>query len=471
MSQIPKITLSLTSIQHEELQSFLFPPDGNEAACILLCGRRAGEGRYRLMVREIHPIPYELCSERTQKRVTWPTDFVAPLLDLANEQELSVIKIHSHPNGYDKFSDIDDVGDQEILPMIEAWVDADIPHGSMVMLPDGRMFGRILWQDELIPLHCICVVGPDLLFWYHLQNFSPVEFTASHAQAFGQGTTDKLRRLSVAVIGCSGTGSIVIEQLVRLGVGKLILVDDDKVEERNLNRIINATAEDARLKRAKVEVLAKAIQSIGLGTKVKTFNKNLWEREVVKAVAECDVLFGCMDTHSGRFLLNRLATYYTLPYFDIGVRLEAIPTSDGPARIRHVCGTVHYLQPGQSSHISRGLISMEQVAAEELQHQDPTAYRRQVKEGYIRGVQENRPAVISVNMSLASQAVLDFLARIHPYRDYSNDEIASIECNLSGVDIYCDPESESCPQLKDKVGLGDNDPLLGLPALALFNLE
>ena len=62
-------------------------------------------------------------------------------------------------------------------------------------------------------------------------------FTLRHAQAFGTGTTALLRNLSVAIVGCSGTGSIVAEQLARLGAGRLVLVDPDRVEEKNLNRI------------------------------------------------------------------------------------------------------------------------------------------------------------------------------------------------------------------------------------------
>lgn len=46
-------------------------------------------------------------------------------------------------------------------------------------------------------------------------------------------------------IGNSGTGSIVVEQLGRLGVGEFVFVDPDAIEAKNLNRILNATSEDA----------------------------------------------------------------------------------------------------------------------------------------------------------------------------------------------------------------------------------
>lgn len=58
----------------------------------------------------------------------------------------------------------------------------------------------------------------------------------------------------------------VTEQLARLGVGRLVIIDPDRIEVKNLNRILNATMEDARAGRFKVDVLARAIRRMGLGT-------------------------------------------------------------------------------------------------------------------------------------------------------------------------------------------------------------
>ena len=464
----PVITLSLTTEQHLRLRLHLFPGDGKESAAIALCRCRAGNHRHRLLIREIHEIPHEACSERSAVSITWNTDLIASLLDRAEAEGLSVVKIHSHPGGYPRFSSTDDVADSRLLPAIRGWVERDIPHGSVVMLPDGQMFGRVIRANgEFQPIMCISVPGPDIHFWYADHDpKTPADFAASHAQAFGQGTTDRLRRLSVAIVGCSGTGSPVVEQLARLGVGLLVLVDEDHTEERNLNRLMNATMADAHDRRPKVEVLADAVRRMGLGTEVFVFKRNLWDREVVKVVAECDVLFGCMDTASGRFLLNTIASYYTLPYFDLGVRLDAIPDGQGRGRIREVCGTVHYLQPGRSSLMSRGLVNMESVREEGLMRHDPVAHAQQQLDGYIHGAQENRPAVISVNMFIASLAVNDFLARLHPYREMPNVDIASIEFSLSSLEFYPDPESEPCAILRDTVGRGDVEPLLDLVDLS-----
>ena len=461
-------SLSLSGDQHEYLKSFLFPGDGKETVALLLCGRRAGDRRERLVVREIHGIPHDQCSERTAARVTWQPDYVAPLLDRAAEDGLSVVKVHSHPTGYAAFSPTDDDGDGRLLPMIRGWVEADIAHGSAVMLPDGVMFGRVTRSGRgLVPIECIAVAGDDLHFWYaDSGGVGRPSFVASQAQVFGEGTIERMRRLSIAVVGASGTGSPVSEQLQRLGVGELVLVDDDHMEERNIYRVLNSTMENVDEEQLKVDIQADAIERTGLGTRVIRIRRNLWDPKVVRAVAQCDVLFGCMDSIDGRYLLNALATYYTLPYFDIGVRLQAVPSGPSKGRIREVCGTVNYLRPGRSSLMSRGLFTMSDVAAAGLRRNDADAHEQQVKDGYIRGAAVQRPAVISVNMFAASLTVNEFLARLHPFREEPNATWAAVEFSLASMELFGDPEEGICKRMAGNVGKGDVNPLLNLLELA-----
>jgi hypothetical protein len=188
----------------------------------------------------------------------------------------------------------------------------------------------------------------------------------------------------------------------------------------------------------------------------------LASREAVAAVAGADIAFGCMDGVEGRHLLNRLATFYTLPYIDVGVRLHA----DGMGGVDAVAGAVHYLQPGGSSLLSRGVYTMADVEAEELRRSDPKLYVRHHAEGYIRGVREERPAVISVNMYFAAMAVNEFLARIHPYRNIANSEFAIVSANLAEVALLPEPDGAPCRVLSRHVGRGDVTPLLDRPSLS-----
>jgi len=64
----------------------------------------------------------------------------------------------------------------------------------------------------------------------------------------------------VAVIGCGGLGGYVVEELARLGVGRLIVVDPDVFEEHNLNRQLLASPLD--LGRRKVEVVVERVARV-----------------------------------------------------------------------------------------------------------------------------------------------------------------------------------------------------------------
>ena len=457
------VSLSLTGRQHAELHSHLFPDDGCEAVAIALCGHRRDPEQHRLLIRKLAPIPYEACSERTPERVTWSTELLPPLLAEADQAGLAVLKIHGHqlPS---QFSSLDDRADRDLFPSVHAWTDNG-PHGSAIMFGDGRMIGRLVDESgRFQSLTSVNVVGDDLSFWPSQLNMETVpEFAHRVEQTFGADTYNRLRSLRIGVVGCSGTGSPLIEQLARNCVGELVLVDPDRVEEKNLNRILNATMEDARQGSYKVDVAARSIRAMGLNTRVETHPCSLFDPVAVHAIASCDVVFGCMDSIDGRHLLNKLATFYLIPYFDLGVKLEA----DGRGGVDQVCGTVHYLQPGGSSLLSRHVYTMDQVRAAGLYRTDPTTYRTQLGEGYIHGVRENRPAVVQLNMLLASLAVNEFLARLHPFRIDPNSDYAIHRLSISHGIYEHEGDGEPCALLSRHVGKGDVSPLLDWAELSL----
>jgi hypothetical protein len=456
------VTLTMTAAQRKQLHSHLFPGDGCEAVAILLCARRAGERVHRLLVRKIVRVPYGDCPIRRPDLVQWSTDLLPPILEEANREGWSVVKIHGHANDYRALSPVDDDSDKELFPSVAGWFDADVPHGSVVLLEDGHLFGRTLSPDGVFsPMERIMVVGDDVQIDFDNGGaVLPLEpFTDRHARAFGAATTRLLRRLTVAVVGVSGTGSPLIEMLFRLGVGRLLLIEPDFVNEENLNRIVYATRAD--IGRLKVDLVADAIERAGLGTEVVRISKYVSDRDVVEAIAQADFIFGCMDGAEGRNVLNRLATCYLLPYIDVGVKLLA----DGSGTIDEVSTASHYLQPGLSSLGTRGVFTPDEVLADSMRRTNPEEYARRRKERYIVGLDETRPAVISVNFFAASVAVNDFLARLNDYRSDGNGPYAELRASLSHMAFYPEPEKGPSPLAK-YIGIGDIEPRLDMPELS-----
>lgn len=459
-----KVKLRLSGHHHSALYAHLFPGDGKEAVAFAICGRRCGPDQHVMCVRDLHPVLTNSCSVRRADRITWRTVAVAPVLQEANRRGWAIVKFHSHPRGLAAFSTTDDLADDELLSAVQVWTDSVLPHASVIVLPDGSLLGRWMAPDgRLHPIDVISVAGVDVQFWFagDVMGSDAPAFAWRNAQAFGAGTTALLRHLSVAVVGCSGTGSHVVELLMRHGVGRLVLVDPDFIDARNLNRITFARMRDVG--RLKVEVALNWIKAVGLGTDVEALPTNLCEPATVKRVAECDVVIGCMDGAEGRLLLNKIASFYCLPYFDVGVRLDA----DGKGGIEQICGSVNYLQPGGSSLLSRRVITLEQVQSEGLKRTNPEAYASQVEAKYIRGVQEDRPAVASVNMHYGSMAVLEILARLHPYRVEGNAPFAQFGSSLTDPRFApVLPDGPPCPVVSRHIGRGDTIPLLDNPYLS-----
>ncbi len=466
MSAMSPLSLALTAKQHVQLRQHLYPGDGKEAVAILLCGQSNNDRRYSLLTRYVYPVPYAACRIRDSQRVTWSPDSVVSALTRAMQERLVVVKAHSHPGGYDRFSPIDDTSDLEFFNSVFGWLDTDTPQASVIMLPDGRMFGRSVYPGRLgEPLSEIRVAGDDFHIWRHKEKNQ--EAAPRHAkriiQAFGEGTYVKMRSLRVGVVGCSGTGSVVCEQLARNCVGEMVIVDPEVVEPENLNRVVNSTQEDVKNATPKVQVVKRSIEAMGMGTSVLDFQKDLLNREVIKRLSSCDVIFGCMDSIDGRHILNKLASYYLIPYIDMGVRIDA----DGQGEVSHVSGVVHTVQPGGSSLMSRGLYSGEDLQAAMMRRWDPKSYAERHKEGYIKGIRVDQPAVISLNMQIAATALNELLARIHLYRVEENRNFAIRRIVLSDPLASSDEaDGEPCNVFNQFVGLGDQEPPLGYPELS-----
>lgn len=457
--------LNMSGDYYRLLKNHLFPGDGLEAAAVALCGRYTHGDTIQLLVHELTLIPYNECV-RKPDLLNWKTERVIPYFERVAQKDFAILKIHSHPGGYDDFSRTDDKADRELFESVFGWSETDNPHASAIMLPDGKMFGRFFSPDlNCVPIDKITIVGDVItIFENQLSDVKIDDFALRNVQTFGDSTYAMMKRLKVGVVGCSGTGSIVIEQLMRLSIGSLVTVDPDKVESKNLNRILQATRQDATETRAKVDVITESISKIGLGTNVIPFQANLFESiDAIRALIECDVIFGCVDSYDGRFLLNQLSTFYLKPYFDIGVRLDA----DKKGGIDKICGSVHYIQPGRSSLMTRGVFDMENVMAAALYRKDPVQYESLKKDGYIKNVRVENPAVISVNMLIAAHGVNEFLNRIHPFHISGPESFAQsmIDVTENYIDNINENDLKKDEYLVSKVGRGDTEPFLEIPEI------
>lgn len=453
----PASTLALSGLMHAALKRHLFPGDGLEAAALLVCARGVGP-RDRLIARDIVIVPHDRC-RRARDAITWPGAYLEEAIDLAEQEGLTIVLMHAHPGGLFAFSEVDDESDRNVLPSLFAA--CGHRHGSAIMTVDGSVRARLYDAGmRAIPIDLVTVAGDDLQYFWNASAtlFGP----ARRPVAFTSDMSRKLGDLTAGVIGVSGTGSIVGEQAARLGFGKIVPIDFDHVERRNLNRILNSTLADAAVLRKKVEMFAAAIEAYRGPGVVDPVAVSIATREGVIAAAGCDVLFCCVDTLEARQIVDLIGAAFLIPILDVGVTIPARKTSDGIA-IGDVCGRIDYVQPGGATLGDRGVYTPESLRAEYLRRVAPDAHRQELEAGYIKGAIEEAPAVITLNMRAASACVNEFIARAYPFRLDANRLYARTTFSLAACEEDYVSEDGFTSSSQTVLGRGGREPLLGLP--------
>jgi molybdopterin/thiamine biosynthesis adenylyltransferase len=121
----------------------------------------------------------------------------------------------------------------------------------------------------------------------------------------------KLGSFCVAIVGLGGLGGYIAEELARIGVGKLILIDGDVFEESNLNRQILAC--EATLGRPKAEVAQERIKQINPLVETKVFTRRLTPQNASDLLDKAQLVMDAVDTISTRILLSDICEVMDLP--------------------------------------------------------------------------------------------------------------------------------------------------------------
>ena len=452
------MTLVLPQRVAHQLHRHLFPGDNLEAAALLICAQVEGR-RKKLLGREVVVVPHDLCA-RKRDFISWPGEYVEAAMDRADQRGDVVVAVHSHPGGLFEFSKADDESDSILMSALHHGTGQIA--GSAIMVPNGAVRARFYDIGQpAVPIDLVMMAGTEIHTWW--DDGSTCRGPMLPPMAFTSQMRGWLARMSACVIGVSGTGSIVAEQLARLGFGEIILIDFDKLEEKNLNRILNSSLTDIGVD--KVEMFAGAIRRYRPDCNVVTLPFSIATREAVLAASDADMLFSCVDTAEGRHIADRMSACFAMPLFDVGVSIPTEQSPGGGCRIAEVYGRVDYVYPGGSSLMDRRVYDAALLESEYLARAAPQALSRKIADGYLRGTAEEAPAVITLNMRAASACVMELIARLFPFRDFMNEARARSVFMLAEGDEDTFAESQFIAADRFPIASGIADPLLGLPAL------
>jgi molybdopterin/thiamine biosynthesis adenylyltransferase len=112
-----------------------------------------------------------------------------------------------------------------------------------------------------------------------------------------------LLKSKASVVGLGGLGGTVTEILARLGIGTLNLIDGDIFEESNLNR--QYLCREDLISRSKSDAAEKRVREINSSVTVYKHFEFLGKDNAEKLVTASDVVIDCLDSLSGRFILEK----------------------------------------------------------------------------------------------------------------------------------------------------------------------
>jgi hypothetical protein len=415
-------TLTIPEPLFGRLQVHLFRGDHDEHGAVMLAGVTTIGGRLRLLARELYlakdGADY-VAGVRGYRMLKG--EFIQTHILRARDERLVYLAIHNHGGGTRVGFSRDDLASQERGYPALLDVAAGMPVGALVVA-EQAVAGN-LWFSPMdqVALTEARIVGLSCRTLAPEPRGSKIAHQVAYdrqSRLFGDAGQAILTATSVGVIGAGGVGSLLVEYLARLGVGRITVVDPDRVDITNLPRLVDATAFDARTwltaddrpewlrklgKRfaaRKVDLCARVARRANRHVQVETILGDIADARVARRFLTCDFLFLAADTMQARLVFNAIVTQYLIPGWQAGSK---VVVEKQKGKVHDVYSVVRPVLPGRGC-----LFCNELISAAKLQEEALTAEER-AKQRYVDDPFVAAPSVITLNAVAAAQAANDFL--------------------------------------------------------------
>lgn len=447
------ISLVLTGTIAQELQTLAGLPLESGGVLLVKPVGTPGDG-LRLLALAYCGVPEQAYVRREARQLSITPGGYVPALGRAETTGAIPIWLHTHPGkgAPPRPSRYDKTVDTQLSDLFRLRANSDY-YGSLVISLDKK--GELTYAGHLddgtnqYSINRLLTIGERFSLQLHYKSELPAlpDMFDRHIRAFGGDVQRTLGQLNIVVVGAGGTGSAVAEQLVRLGVRRLKLIDPDKLSVSNLTRVYGSSMAD--IGRPKVSVLANHLKRIAPDVTIKTIVGMITTKSVAKQLAAADVIFGCTDDNAGRLILSKLSTYLLIPVIDCGVILS----NDSAGRINGIHGRITVLHPGAACLVCRSRIDMPRAASEML---TPFERRRRVNEGYAPSLGRIEPAVVTFTTAVAAGAVGELLERLIGYgpEPVPNEIILRLHDREISTNRKAPRQKHYCDPAMGKIGLG-----------------
>lgn len=446
------IRLALLEETTKTLKEHLLQSGAIEQGAFCLVRQGNGHRGERLLITEALLPPPGAWEYQESDLLRPSAQWISSAISRAINARSGLMFIHSHPDPLHPigFSPADNIAFRSLAETLAPMLDG--PFAGVVMHPAG--WAGVLWSNHrMVAINSIVSVGRTLEFLSAIPHPAPSPLDDRQQDALGL-VHNRVRNLSLAVVGAGGLGSPIAEQLVRMGATDVILIDHDLLDTAsNVRRVFGSKMKDLRKEdpKPKVNIVSRHLEDIGLGVRISPIEGDVRKEGAFRHLLDADVVLNATDTHGSRAIVNELASTYLLPVIDLGVRVGA--KSD--ARLTGLLAEVRVLTPTTPCLWCRGTISGDVIRAENL----PDGERERLKrEGYlVSGFGEPAPSVIALTVlgsGLATCALLALLSE-------EGDVVPSgywVDGFMGDSNITKPIQPKANCRCRQQLGLGDTAP-------------
>jgi hypothetical protein len=270
-----------------------------------------------------------------------------------------------------------------------------------------------------------------------------------------------LENLKVGIVGAGGVGSLLNEYLARLGVGQLIIVDPDRIEESNFSRIVGSERADYkppfwRKPTRKVDIAERIARQANPGIRFEKVFDDFRKPEVVSRFLDCDFLFLAADTMSVRLLFNQVVHQYLISGLVVGSKATTNP-DDGS--LQQVFSSVRSVGPNGGCLWCNGWITPHGLA-EEAATPEIRRAGQYVDEPSVRA-----PSVITLNAVGAAYAANVFLFAVTGALHETDTDFYRFDALTGEMHETRRRVAADCEQCVKRLGAGGSLPLTVLSGL------
>ncbi len=135
----------------------------------------------------------------------------------------------------------------------------------------------------------------------------------------GQDGQERLLKSRVTVCGCGALGTVLVNHLVRAGVGFVRVVDRDFIETHNLQRQILFDENDVAENLPKAEAAARKLKAINSSVSIEPIVTDIDHTNILDLVSDADLILDGTDNFETRYLINDAAVKLGKPWIFGGV--------------------------------------------------------------------------------------------------------------------------------------------------------